>query len=226
MAYIFFSFLIFYNNLINLLPAEFHAKIYVVVNLAILIILFFIAKKFLNLNLNELGYETKYIGSGIATGLIATLVIIGIFILLLLLLPKTGIKIKPPVIELGSLTELLYRVLIRIPAGTAFFEENLFRGICYGYLIKRFTPKKTIFFTSLLFGIWHIVPALKVVTANFQMGLNLYGILFWCAGILGAFFAGVFFALMRYYSKNIVGCILSHSLINDLSLFIIYYLWK
>uniref|UniRef100_A0A7C6EH72 CPBP family intramembrane metalloprotease n=1 Tax=candidate division WOR-3 bacterium TaxID=2052148 RepID=A0A7C6EH72_UNCW3 len=225
-GWILIVFLALYNNLINLLPKEIHTRIYVPANLFVLFILFIFARKVLNLNMKELGYDTKNISRSIFTGLSFTFIVISVFIILLLIIPRIGIIIKPPRIEFGTLSELIFRVLVRIPLGTAFFEENLFRGISYGYLIKRFSLKKTIIITSILFAIWHIVPGLKVLTSNFQMGFDVHGLLIWSGGVLGAFFAGIFFAFLRYHSRNITGCILCHALINDLSLFVIYYLWK
>ncbi len=225
-GWLLFTFLTFYNNLINLLPEELHSRIYVPVNLTTLFLLSILALNYLHLNLKELGYEARYTGRSIIWGLTSTLVVVSIFIILLLILPRIGIRIRPPEIKLGSSSELLYRLLIRIPFGTAFFEENLFRGIAYGYLRKNLSPKKTALITSILFGVWHIIPALKVVSSNLHLALDLYGVLLWCAGILGAFFAGILFAILRQHGKNITGCILCHALINDLALLAIYYLWK
>lgn len=221
-----YCFLFFYNNLINLLPSDFHAKIYVGFNLAVLALLIFLSRKYLNLTLFELGYETRYLLQGLLYGFVFSLIVILLLVFLLYLLPRLGIIIRPPVIEMGTKSDFLYRLLIRIPLGTAFFEENLFRGICYGYLIKNQSVKKTIIMCSLFFAFWHIVPALKVVSSNFQIGLSLAGFVIWLMAIIGAFIAGIFFAIMRYKSKSIIGCIISHALINNLALIIIIYLWK
>jgi membrane protease YdiL (CAAX protease family) len=176
--------------------------------------------------MKEIGYEKRFFIRSIILGLISSFVIISLFVGILNILPLFNIGIGPPKLEIGGLKELLYRLLIRIPIGTAYFEENLFRGICYGYLVRKYSIKKTTIITSFLFSIWHIVPALKVVNSNFQIPLSFTGILFWIGGLFGAFLAGIFFAILRDKGKNISGCILSHALINDLSLLVIYYLWK
>jgi membrane protease YdiL (CAAX protease family) len=80
--------------------------------------------------------------------------------------------------------------------------------------------------TSLLFAIWHIVPAGKIVTLNFQMSFGLIGMGIWFAGIFGAFLAGLFFAVLRHYSRNVIGCVMSHTLINDIAFVIICFFWK
>ncbi|MGQ9464440.1 MAG: CPBP family intramembrane glutamic endopeptidase, partial [bacterium] len=200
--------------------------IYVGVNLAVIMLLIILSRHYLDLTFLDLGYDSRYVLRGIFYGFFASLIVVLSFVLFLYLLPRLGIMIKPPIVRMGAEDDFLYRLLIRIPLGTAFFEENLFRGICYGLLIKTQSAKKTFIMTSLLFSFWHIVPALKVVSLNFQVGLSLAGLVIWFAGIIGAFFAGIFFAFLRYKGKSIIGCILGHTLINDLSLLIIIYLWK
>ncbi|MGB9720172.1 MAG: CPBP family intramembrane glutamic endopeptidase [bacterium] len=226
MNYFLFFFLAIYNNVINLIPSDLHSKIYVWFNLLILIILFIITYKYLKLNLDDFGYGPKSTFRSLVLGLLFSSVTLLVFIFLLYLFPKLGINIKAPQIDIGSTNQLLYRLLIRIPLGTAFFEENLFRGMCYGYLIKKYSLRKTFIITSLLFALWHIVPALKVVSSNFRIGISLLALVMWFAGITGAFIAGIFFAVLRHSGRSIIGCIVSHALINDLALLVIYHLWK
>jgi len=225
-AIVLYIFLLLYNNLINLLPADFHAKIYVGFNFLLLIFLLYYSAKFLNLNFLEIGYESKYFFNSLIFGFLFSLIVLLPFLFLLILLPKLGVVIKPPLIMIDSQSEFFYKLFIRIPLGTALFEENLFRGILYAYLIKKNSIKKTFIITSIFFTIWHIMPVLKVVSSNFQMRLSLVGMVMWLAGIIGAFIAGLFFAILRYKGKSIVGCIISHALINDLTLIIIIYLWR
>ena len=178
------------------------------------------------MNIRELGYDTKYILSSLGIGFFFSIVIILLFVFALRLLPRIGITIKKPFVDIGSSGELFYRLLLRIPFGTAFFEENLFRGIFYGYLVRRYSTKRVFFITSLFFAIWHIVPAMEVVTSNFQITLHFAGIGLWLFLVIGAFLAGLFFTLLRFWGKSIIGCIIAHSLINDLALLVIYFLWK
>jgi membrane protease YdiL (CAAX protease family) len=106
-----------------------------------------------------------------------------------------------------------------------FFEEALFRGLFFGYLMKRGSAAKAIWTTSLFFAVWHFTPAFKVVTANFQIGEVGTGLLVWIVLLSGAFIAGLLFAWVRYRSRNIAGCILAHFLINILALTIMYWVW-
>jgi membrane protease YdiL (CAAX protease family) len=87
------------------------------------------------------------------------------------------------------------------------------------------TSVKTIFITSLFFAFWHITPAFKVINKGLQIHSVFIFFGLWFLGLLGAFGGGLLFAWVRYRSKNIAGCLLTHYLINILALLIIYYVW-
>jgi CAAX protease family protein len=58
--------------------------------------------------------------------------------------------------------ELALRMFVDVPLGTVLLEEYGFRGVLYG-LLRRFrgTPAATVL-SSLLFGLWHILPSLHL----------------------------------------------------------------
>ncbi len=218
--------LVLYNNIINLLPGQLHAKIYVFFNLFLLFLLLLFSRKYLHLDFADIGYKSENLLRSLFTGLLFACAILLPFLLVLVLLPVLGIRIRAPIVDVGTLPEFLYRIFIRIPLGTALFEESLFRGILYAYLIKKHSFKKTLLLTGIFFAIWHIVPAIKVMSSNFQFGLCIVGILMLGVGLIGAFLAGMYFAVLRRYSRDLYGCLLCHALVNDLSLVIILNFWK
>ena len=59
-----------------------------------------------------------------------------------------------------------YETALRIPIGTALSEELIFRGALLGLVARRHSPAVAVAFSSLLFGIWHILPADDAHTAN------------------------------------------------------------
>ncbi len=62
--------------------------------------------------------------------------------------------------------ELAVRVLVVVPVGTVLVEEVAFRGVLYG-LVRR--ARGTVWATavsSLLFGLWHVLPSLHLATAK------------------------------------------------------------
>jgi len=219
-------FLCAYNNLVNFLPSLLHAKVYVVLNLACLAGIWIMARKYLRLSNAEMGWSRRGLGAGLLWGLAFTAAVIIPFIIALKILPGTGWKISPPRLDGVTALNIWSRVLFRIPLGTVFFEEMLFRGIFYGYLQRRGKPSRALWISSLFFAFWHIIPAYEVVSYNFRIGFNLLGVVYWTLGLAGAFCAGIFFAVIRRRTDNIAGCLLAHYLINSLALLIVYYLWR
>ena len=218
---VFETFLFIYNNIVNLLPAEFHARIYVWLNLTVLLLIWLWARKNLRLDSRDIGFTRKNLGRSLLYGLGLTAIIIVPAFVLRSLLPAVGITGTFVRLEGFSRAELWWRVLVRIPLGTGLFEEVLFRGIFFGFLINHYTSRRTILFSSLFFTFWHIMPALKVILVDFKIGLPLPLIGLLLTGLAGAFIAGVIFAWIRNRTGNIAGCLVAHILINDLFLIMI-----
>lgn len=219
-------FLLTFNNLINFLPSAFHDKIYLWLNLCALCLIWLWSRRYLNLTNVDLGWRKDNLARSLLLGLGLTVIIILLFLFLLWLLPIIGLNIGPPRLPISSRLDLLWRIIICIPLGTALFEEVLFRGIFYGYLIRNVSTKKTVLVTSLFFALWHITAAFETVSYNFQIGAVLFGIGLWLIFLISSFIAGLLFGWIRYKGRNIAGCILAHALINSISLVIILWVWK
>jgi membrane protease YdiL (CAAX protease family) len=63
-------------------------------------------------------------------------------------------------------TGLLYQVLVRIPLGTALFEEVAFRGVLVGLGRRIWGDRSATGLAALLFGLWHVAPATAFAEAN------------------------------------------------------------
>jgi len=61
---------------------------------------------------------------------------------------------------------MLGNALVRIPLGTVLLEEVAFRGVLYAMLIARAGTPRAVLTSSLLFGIWHLLPSLGLSDAN------------------------------------------------------------
>lgn len=218
---VFEIFIFVYNNVVNLLPAELHARIYVWMNLAVLVLVWIWARKNLHLRLTDIGLTRNDLGRSMLYGLgLTALVIIPAFTIRSLL-PSLGLTSTFVRLEGFSRAELWWRVLVRIPLGTGVFEEILFRGIFYGHLVRHHSPRRAVLISSLFFAFWHIMPALKVVLIDFKVRSLPLLIGLWLVGLAGAFVAGVIFAWIRNRTGNIAGCLTAHILINDLFLIMI-----
>ena len=110
-----------------------------------------------------------------------------------------GINIK------NSTSEILFHVLTMINVG--FIEEIIFRGFLFKMMAKD-NIKSAIIVSSITFGIGHIV--------NLLNGADLIPTLM---QICYAISIGYLFVTIFYKSKSLVPCIITHSLINALSIF-------
>lgn len=61
--------------------------------------------------------------------------------------------------------ELAYQVLLRIPVGTAFVEELVFRGVLFAASRDSGAVRAAVY-SSIVFGLWHIGPTINLVRAN------------------------------------------------------------
>jgi membrane protease YdiL (CAAX protease family) len=211
-------FLFAYNNIVNFLPPSIHVPIYVWLNLGVLVLVWILCRRYLHLTFSDMGIAKQNLGKSILYGVGLSALVVLPFMVLLWILPGVGFEPRTPRLETIARDIFWWRILVRIPIGTAFFEEMLFRGIFYGYLMKKMSHAKTIWISSLFFGFWHIVPAYRVVSQDLQLTSPPLFIGVWLLLLLGSVVGGILFAWIRYRTRNIAGSVLAHALINVLSL--------
>ena len=105
----------------------------------------------------------------------------------------------------NSIDEIIFHILTMINIG--FIEEIIFRGFLYKMLAKD-NVKIAILVSSITFGIGHIINLLNGA-------LLLPSIMQICYSIS----IGYLFVIIFYKSKSIVPCIITHCLVNSLSIF-------
>lgn len=104
-----------------------------------------------------------------------------------------------------SSKEIIFHILTMLNIG--FIEEIIFRGFLFKMMAKN-NVKSAIIVSAITFGAGHIV--------NLINGADLISTLF---QICYATSTGYLFVIIFYKSKSLVPCILTHSLINSLSVF-------
>ncbi|MBC9726572.1 CPBP family intramembrane glutamic endopeptidase [Streptomyces sp. TRM68367] len=62
--------------------------------------------------------------------------------------------------------EVLGRVLVRVPLGTVLLEETAFRGVLWAMIRRRRGTAWATAVSSLLFGLWHIMPSRGLTRSN------------------------------------------------------------
>jgi uncharacterized protein len=64
------------------------------------------------------------------------------------------------------LPEALEKAFVAIPLGTVALEELAFRSVLWGMLSRHMSQWQVLVTTSVLFGSWHVIPALHVGATN------------------------------------------------------------
>ena len=105
----------------------------------------------------------------------------------------------------NSISEIIFYILNMINIG--FIEEIIFRGFLFK-MMEKDNVKFAIIVSSVTFGIGHII--------NLLNGADLIPTLM---QICYAISIGYLFVIIFYKSKSLVPCIITHSLVNSLSIF-------
>ena len=105
----------------------------------------------------------------------------------------------------NSTSEVIFHILTMINVG--FLEEIIFRGFLFKMMAKD-NIKRAIIVSAITFGIGHII--------NLFNGAELIPTLI---QICYAISIGYLFVIIFYKSKSLIPCIMTHSLINSLSIF-------
>lgn len=133
-----------------------------------------------------------------------------------------------------SRTTALWHLFVRIPLGTALAEEVIFRGVLSGLLASSLDedPKhvRTTLLppgigggaSSVLFGLWHVLPSLEIAKANVAVrravhGRAAHGVAL-AVGV--STLAGFGLHLLRQRSGHVVAPVLVHLVANTLGFLI------
>jgi len=214
--------LILYNNLVNLLPQQLHDRWYVLVNLGFLAVLVLWAIVYHGIDRTVLGLRWPKAGWSALWGLGVGLVVISPLFVLLAFPSFYSDKINDPRLSGLNASDLVYRAAVRIPLGTALFEEMAFRGLLFAALM-RFGIAQAIWASSLVFALWHIMPTWELIQASTLADLSvpLKGMAL-IGGLLATFVGGLLFALLRRRTGSVTGPIVAHATINSLALVAVF----
>jgi membrane protease YdiL (CAAX protease family) len=113
---------------------------------------------------SQLGLSRNRLGAGCrwalgALGLVAGVYVVGV------LLPLTRPAFQDVRYDL-PLFEALRTAFVVIPLGTVVLEELAFRSVLWGRLSLHLRQWQVLVTTSVLFGLWHVLPALQGAATN------------------------------------------------------------
>lgn len=116
---------------------------------------------------------------------------------------------------------MVFQALIEVPFGTVLLEEIAFRAVLFSMLCRRFGLVWGIVISSVLFGLWHILPSIGTHEQNPALGSVVGGglrgnILAVGLSVLTTSVAGVLFAGLRLVSGSVLAPMGLHWATNGL----------
>lgn len=119
---------------------------------------------------------------------------------------------------------LMFQALVEVPFGTVLFEEIAFRAVLFSMLARRFGVVPAIIISSILFGLWHILPSIGTHEQSAALG-SVVGegrrgnILAVTLSVLTTSIAGVVFAGLRLVSGSVLAPMGLHWATNGMGYF-------
>jgi membrane protease YdiL (CAAX protease family) len=125
--------------------------------------------------------------------------------------------------RMGELTggKLAFQALIEVPFGTVLLEEIAFRSVLFSMLVRREGLLWGLVISSILFGLWHVLPSIGTHEQNPALGSVVGGglrgnILAVALSVLTTTIAGVLFAGLRLVSGSVLAPMGLHWATNGL----------
>lgn len=207
--------IVFYNPISNrLLPP----LLYVPANLTVAGVILALAIRS-GMPADLFGVDRTRAGKGARVGLIASTVAVAA-VVALAFAPWSRAFFEDDRVAGVGVGEMLYQSLVRIPLGTALAEEVMFRGVLVGIFLLHFSVLRAAALSSVLFGLWHVLPTLSALETN-PAGDLLGGLTGATSAVAGGvtvtFLAGMGFAWLRFRASSLLAPILVHAAINSTS---------
>lgn len=169
---------------------------------------------------DQLGLSTDEIKSGLRWGSLSVLPIAAV-IGAALAHPKSRRLFLDEKISGTGRHRFAYEVLFRIPLATAIPEEVIFRGALYGIFAKKHSPVVAATLSSLIFGLWHVLPthqSIETRAAGASVREHTHRRLGTIAGAVAATTAaGYALCWLRLKSQSLVAPILAHGAANSIA---------
>ncbi len=209
-----------YNNLTNLLPQGLHDVAYVPLNLSAGAAVALAAWWWLRLDRQSVGLPKGAVLKGLKWGTAAGLAIAVPLYVVLAVPPAREVLGGDARAQELTVAALLYATVVRIPLGTALFEEWVFRGVLYGAWLRSAGPRTAWLVPSAAFGLWHIAPSLEALAANRPDAGVALAIGFVAGSVIATAAAGLLFTALRVRSGGVIAPVVAHGLINSLALLV------
>jgi membrane protease YdiL (CAAX protease family) len=192
---------------------------YVTRNLVLTALLLLAARR-LGFGWRELGLDPAQLGAGWRVGRWAVLVVVvavGVGVAVAELVPPVGALLSDQRAALQG-SELAFVGLVRIPLGTAVFEEVAFRGVLLAAFLQVTTTWRAVAWSSVVFGLWHVAPTIVTLRLNGVAPGSLPGLRAIAGGVAVTAVGGAVFAWLRVVSGSLLAPVLAHWATNSVGL--------
>ena len=158
---------------------------------------------------DDLALRPANLRRGLAVGGLAAAAV-AVTVVTALLIPPLRSFFENDAVAADSTFDHWFVPAIRIPIGTALFEELLFRSVLFGLLARARSTRYAVVGSAIVFGLWHVVPAWETAPVG---PASVAGAVVGTVAITTV--AGVVFALLRMRSGSIIASVIAHSATNS-----------
>lgn len=182
-----------------------------------------VVARWAGLSFTELGMGRRQLARGAVYAAVA-ITVVGVGMVLIAELPLTRAAFSDQRYQM-PMSEALWTVFVIVPLGTILPEEIAFRGVLWGMLARRSGPTFATVVSSVVFGLWHILPSLRLhvvnpaVTAAVGVGGSA-AFLAVAAAVLFTALAGIVFCELRRRSGSLLAPIGLHWAVNGLGVLV------
>lgn len=130
--------------------------------------------------------------------------VVAVCYLVAALLPTNRALFLDARVDRVGMATIAFQIFVRIPLGTVLLEEIGFRGVLYGLVRPTHGAAWATTTSSALFALWHIPPAVQLVSANPALALGLPRTVAVSLALVGAALVGVVLCELRRRSGSLL----------------------
>jgi uncharacterized protein len=178
------------------------------------------------LSWEELGLGRDALARGLWSGLVVTAVIAATYAIGVTI-PVTRRFFRDTRYRVGP-GSAFYLAFVAVPFGTVVVEEVAFRGVVWSLIEVDHGPFWATFVSSILFGLWHVLPAIDLARTNQALESKTagrHGLLVVLGTVAFTTLAGVVFGELRHLTGSLVAPVLMHWATNGLGVLAAARVW-
>jgi len=173
----------------------------------------------------DLGLDRTAVGAGLRYGAGAFAIVL-LVLIVAAVIPATNGFLHDSRAQING-GRMLYELAVSILLLTAIPEEFAFRGVLLGSALRLWGPWRASLITSVLFGLWHIVPTLHTMRDNHAvagLSASVAGqVLVVLGSVAVTFAAGMIFCWLRLRSRSLIAPVMAHFATNGLALAVAWF---